>query len=70
MRGAAAEDDSLNRRLADDAGFSGAVVDLVDFLEIAWAAVGVAIVSERAASVMDCAIQNCFDASIQSRDFG
>lgn len=44
MRGAAAEHDPRNRRAANGARLAGAIVNLVNFLEIARLAVGVAII--------------------------
>ncbi len=44
MRGAAAEHEALNRSAANDARLAGAVVNPVNFLKIAWLAIGVAII--------------------------
>ena len=70
MRGAAAEHDPEYRGAANDARLAGAVVNPVNFLKIAWLAIGVAIIPQRAASVMNGPIQNGFDASIQPGDLG
>jgi len=68
VRGAAAEHEALNRDATNDAGLAGAVVNPVNFLKIAWLAIGIAIIPQRAAAVMNGAIQNGFDASVQAGD--
>ncbi len=62
MCGAAAEDYACDWGFACEAGLAGAVVDLVDFLEVAGLVVGVAVIAECAASVVDGAIEDGFDA--------
>ncbi len=70
MGGAAAEDYADDGGFACRAGFSGAVVDLVVFLEVAGLVVGIAVIAERAAAVVDGAVQDGFDALGQARDLG
>src|ERR1700728_2608347 len=66
--GTAAQDDAGDGVAANQAGFGGAVVDLVDFLEFAGGAVGVAVIAEGAAFVFDGAREDGFDRTVQACD--
>jgi len=66
--GSAAEDDALDGGAAGEAGFFRAVVDLVDFLEVAGLAGGVAIVAESAAAMVDGAVEDSFNAAVEAGD--
>ena len=68
MRGAPAQHNPHNRRAADGARFSFAIVDAVNFLEIAGPAVGVAVVSKGAAATADGLVEDGFDASAEAGD--
>ena len=63
-----AEDDAADGGFAAGAGFGLAVVDAVDFLEVAWVSVGVAVVAEGAAAVVDGAVQDFFDRPRKAAD--
>jgi hypothetical protein len=68
VRGAAAEDDALDRPLARAAGVALAVVDAVELLEAAGDAVGVDVVAQGAAAVADGAAEDALDGVAEDAD--
>ena len=68
MGGSAAENDAFDGSFATNARLAFAVVDAVKELEAAFFAVGVDVVSQGAASVIDRAAENQFDGAIEAED--
>ena len=68
MRGPSPEDDSHDGGFASSAGLARAVVDGVPELEAAGLAVGVAVVAEGAAAVVDRFVEDAFDRAVEGSD--
>ena len=68
MGGSAAENDAFDGTFATDARLAFAVVDAVKELEATFFAVGVYVVSQGAASVIDRAAEDQFDGAIEAED--
>ena len=61
MCGSPADDDALDWRAASGAGFAFAIVFTVKLLEIAGGAIGIAVVAEGGAFVLEGAVEGLFD---------
>ena len=66
--GATAEDDSGNGGLATDARFIFTSIDAVKKLEAACFAIGIDIVAQGAAAMVDGAAEDQFDGAIEAED--
>src|SRR5258706_2420972 len=66
--GAAAEDNTLNWSFAADTGLAFARVDAVEELEAAFFAVGVDVVAQGAAAMVDGAAKNQLDGAVEAED--